>query len=197
MTGSSRFLGGCNLTAESHGSTPNDCAGGPSMMMLIHNTWVGFNGGGNPSTFAPATIPNAAKEVDSWKVRKFRMLWKIAFPSSTAATIDPSSSSARTTSAASLATSVPIFPIATPTSAARSAGASFTPSPVIATTLPACLKSRTTASLCLGETLYNTATRCTTDETRSGSLRGEPQKSVPPGVSSSVKSEAFREPDAN
>ena len=41
------------------------------------------------------------------------------------------------TSAACLATSVPRTPIATPTSAARSAGASLTPSPVIATTWPA------------------------------------------------------------
>ena len=44
------------------------------------------------------------------------------------------SSSARTMSAASLLTSVPVIPIATPMSARRSAGASLTPSPVIATT---------------------------------------------------------------
>jgi hypothetical protein len=37
-------------------------------------------------------------------------------------------------SAVSLATPVALIPIATPISAARSAGASFTPSPIIATT---------------------------------------------------------------
>ena len=45
-------------------------------------------------------------------------------------------SSVMTIFAASLATSVPVMPIATPTSARASAGASFTPSPVIATTSP-------------------------------------------------------------
>ena len=44
-------------------------------------------------------------------------------------------SSVMTIFAASFATSVPVMPIATPTSAVTSAGASFTPSPVIATTL--------------------------------------------------------------
>ena len=57
-------------------------------------------------------------------------------PSSTAATIVAKLSSARTMSAASLLTSVPVIPIATPMSANLSAGASLTPSPVIATTAP-------------------------------------------------------------
>ena len=42
-------------------------------------------------------------------------------------------SSVRTMSAACFATSVPFFPMAIPTSAALKDGASFTPSPVIAT----------------------------------------------------------------
>ena len=45
-------------------------------------------------------------------------------------------SSKRTRSAASLATSVPLIPIAIPISACSNAGASFTPSPVIATICP-------------------------------------------------------------
>ena len=45
---------------------------------------MGFKGGGRPRTLAPATIPKAASDVDSWNVRKFRMLWKMALPSSTA-----------------------------------------------------------------------------------------------------------------
>src|SRR5205809_4172821 len=54
-------------------------------------------------------------------------------PSSTAATIDAKLSSVRTMSALSLATSVPVIPIATPRLDRFRAGASFTPSPVMAT----------------------------------------------------------------
>mmetsp|Transcript_24043 Transcript_24043/g.27011 ORF Transcript_24043/g.27011 Transcript_24043/m.27011 type:complete len:242 (-) Transcript_24043:138-863(-) len=53
-------------------------------------------------------------------------------PSSTADTIVEKLSSARTMSAASLDTSVPVIPMATPIAACWSAGASLTPSPVIA-----------------------------------------------------------------
>jgi hypothetical protein len=51
-------------------------------------------------------------------------------------TIDAKLSSTKIISAASLATSVHFIDIATPTSAFLSAGASFTPSPVIATICP-------------------------------------------------------------
>jgi hypothetical protein len=57
-------------------------------------------------------------------------------PSSTAATIEAKESSVRTMVAASRATSVPEAPIATPMSARLKAGASFTPSPVMATVGP-------------------------------------------------------------
>ena len=57
-------------------------------------------------------------------------------PPSTAATIVAKLSSVRIMSPASFVTSVPVIPIATPMSARLSAGASLTPSPVIATTLP-------------------------------------------------------------
>ena len=65
-------------------------------------------------------------------------------------------SSVRIITAASLETSVPVIPIATPMSAAFSAGASLTPSPVIATTLPCRLSSWTSRILSSG------ATRATT-----------------------------------
>jgi len=52
-------------------------------------------------------------------------------------------SSARTMSLASLATSVPVIPMATPMSASFRAGASFTPSPVIATMWPISRRRRT------------------------------------------------------
>ena len=65
-----------------------------------------------------------------------RMLLTTPRPKPTAATIVAKLSSSSTMSAASRATSVPLRPMATPTSAARSAGASLTPSPVTATTSP-------------------------------------------------------------
>jgi hypothetical protein len=65
------------------------------------------------------------------------------------------SSFVRTTSAASLATSLPRRPIATPMSADFNAGASLTPSPVTATTWPPARRAVTIASLCAGEVRAN------------------------------------------
>ena len=55
-----------------------------------------------------------------------------------------------------LATSVPFLPIAIPMSAFFNAGASFTPSPVIATTAPVLWKAFTILTLCSGDTLAKT-----------------------------------------
>ncbi len=73
-------------------------------------------------------------------------------PSRTASTIVAKLSSARIILAASLVTSVPETPIATPISAAFSAGASLTPSPVIATISPSACNASTMRSLCAGDT---------------------------------------------
>ena len=61
-------------------------------------------------------------------------------------------SSLRTMSAASLATSVPLMPMATPMSACLRAGASLTPSPVMATTSPRFFQALTILILSVGET---------------------------------------------
>ena len=55
-------------------------------------------------------------------------------------------------SAASLETSVPVMPMATPMSAFLRAGASLTPSPVMATMCPRSCNAWTILSLCSGET---------------------------------------------
>jgi hypothetical protein len=68
-------------------------------------------------------------------------------------------SSAMMILAASLATSVPVIPIATPTSARASAGASFTPSPVMATTRPSAWNASTILSFCAGCTRAKTEIR--------------------------------------
>ena len=63
----------------------------------------------------------------------------------------------RTMAAACFATSVPRTPIATPTSAFLSAGASFTPSPSIATMAPRACSAVTIFSLCSGVMRLNAA----------------------------------------
>ena len=75
-----------------------------------------------------------------------------ARPPSTACTIVAKLSSVRIITAASFETSVPVMPIATPMSAFFSAGASFTPSPVIATMLPLRLRMSTRWTLSSGAT---------------------------------------------
>ena len=84
------------------------------------------------------------------------MLSYIFLPCFTASTIVTKLSSVRIISDAFLATSVPFFPIAIPISAFFKAGASFTPSPVIATTAPVFCHAFTILTLCSGLTLANT-----------------------------------------
>ena len=90
--------------------------------------------------------------MDIWNRRYLSRLSYSVRPNSTALTIVAKLSSVRIITAASLDTSVPVMPIATPMSAAFSAGASLTPSPVIATTLPDCFSSRTRRTLSSGAT---------------------------------------------
>ena len=105
-----------------------------------------------PSRAVPAIRPISPTFDDSRNIRYFLMLPKMPRPSSTAATIDAKLSSVRVIAAASRATSVPVTPIAMPMSAFLSAGASLTPSPVIATTWPRCCSASTTRSLSAGDT---------------------------------------------
>ena len=73
-------------------------------------------------------------------------------PSSTATMIVAKLSSERTISEAPLETSVPVIPIPIPISAVLSEGASLTPSPVMATTLPSFCHALTIRTLCSGDT---------------------------------------------
>ncbi|KAH3670578.1 hypothetical protein OGAPHI_001093 [Ogataea philodendri] len=155
---SDRDLGGLFITSWSTGSTPSDWAGGPSIRMLIHRICMAFSGFGRLNKVDTAISDSAATDVDSWNVRKFWMLLKIPLPSLMACKIVEKSSSVSTMSAASLATSVPFLPIAIPMSASFKAGASFTPSPVMATMSPRSCKARTMATLCSGVVLANTET---------------------------------------
>ncbi|MPN44667.1 hypothetical protein SDC9_192232 [bioreactor metagenome] len=80
-------------------------------------------------------------------------------PSSTAATMVEKLSSKSTIEDASLVTSVPVMPIEMPISASFIAGASLTPSPVMATVWPEAFNAFTILSLCFGDTLAYTAMR--------------------------------------
>ena len=80
----------------------------------------------------------------------------IFLPCFTASTIVQKLSSVKIISDAFFATSVPFNPIDIPISAFFKAGASFTPSPVIATTAPVFLNAFTILTLCSGDTLANT-----------------------------------------
>ena len=78
-------------------------------------------------------VSTSPKLQDNRYLMNFLILSYITRPSSTAATIVAKLSSKRIIEAASLVTSVPDIPMAIPISASFIAGASFTPSPVIAT----------------------------------------------------------------
>ncbi len=72
-------------------------------------------------------------------------------PSSIVFTIVVKLSFSKTMSATSFVASVPFIPIAMPTSACFRAGASFTPSPVTATTSPCLFNRSTSLYLCCGD----------------------------------------------
>lgn len=112
----------------------------------------------------------------------FCRLSKVMRPSCTAAYILTKLSSANTVSAASRATSVPLTPMATPTSATLRAGASLTPSPVMATTWPWDCRALTMRSLCSGVTLAKTDA-CRTASRNSSSLRLSRSRPVRTGAS--------------
>jgi len=79
-----------------------------------------------------------------------RMVDEVRCPSRRTAGAAERSSRKRATSAASCATAVPMPPMAIPTSAAVSAGASLIPSPIMTTRCPCACSCRTRAS-CLQE----------------------------------------------
>ena len=111
---------------------------------------------------AASTESTSARFVARKKHIVFFMLENIRLPSRTAATIVVKLSSVITMSEAFFVTSVPLLPMAMPISAVFMLGASFTPSPVMATTFPFSFKYETMAFLCRGVTRANTVQRFTT-----------------------------------
>eukprot|EP00919_Chromeraceae_sp_WS-2016_P076435 GHVR01180634.1.p1 GENE.GHVR01180634.1~~GHVR01180634.1.p1 ORF type:complete len:105 (+),score=6.48 GHVR01180634.1:490-804(+) len=104
------------------------------MIRLAHNIWIGFNGD-SFNTAAPVNaITSATVLTVSWNCKNFRIESNIFLPHFIAVTIDAKLSSSKMIPEAYFAISVPVIPIAKPISAFFNAGASFVPSPVIATT---------------------------------------------------------------
>ena len=150
------FLGFLFIMFLSGASKPIAIAGSESVIRLIHKSCIASNGDFNPKTNPIKIVTISPILVAIKKCIAFRMFSKIFLPCFTASTIVIKLSSAKIMSAAFLATSVPFFPIAIPMSAFFNAGASFTPSPVIATTAPVFWKASTIRTLCSGDTLANT-----------------------------------------
>jgi hypothetical protein len=92
----------------------------------------------------------------SWNCRNLRIESKIFLPHFIAVTIEEKLSSNRMIPEASLATYVPAMPIANPISAFLRAGASFVPSPVMATTWWSCFKPVAIMYLSVGDDLAKT-----------------------------------------
>ncbi len=133
---SSLLWGGSSITSRDIGSTPRASAGKESVTRLTHNSWIARSGAGARSRNAAKTTSISPILHERRKCTVRRMFLYIPLPSLTAETMVEKLSSVSTMSAADLATSVPPRPMAQPMSAAFRAGASFTPSPVMATVMP-------------------------------------------------------------
>ena len=130
---SSLLLGLAFIYFFKAGSPANINDANASIHKLIHNKCVTFNGASIPIKGQIAETTTAATFIVNCILQNLRILLYNVLPYQTAFFIELKLSSKITNLLASLATSVP-DPIAKPTSAALSAGASFAPSPVIPTT---------------------------------------------------------------
>src|SRR5215218_2976320 len=114
--------GGRLMVSGDAGSRASATAGKPSVRTLISSTWTTVIGVPRPPRIAMAKSATSPKLAERRNAMNFRMLSVIPRPSRIAAMIVAKSSSVRTRSEASRAAAVPALPIATPTSARRSAG---------------------------------------------------------------------------
>ena len=155
---------------------PIASAGKESVTRLIKSKCTGSKGTGNAirDVYNTAKIPAVFPESRNCTAL---MIFRYTFlPFATALMIVAKLSSARIIDAASLETSVPVIPIATPISAFFNAGASFTPSPVIATILPFRCHASTIRILFSGDNLAYTEIR---SNFSSSSVSGIPSSCAP------------------
>ncbi len=141
-----RWRGGCSSSSPMRGSSPRGTATAVSVSRLFQIICTASSGA-LPRKRMPRTRASSSPMVVlNRKKMTLRSRLKITLPSPTAATTEAKLSSARFMSPASLATSVPVMPMAMPILAAFKAGASLTPSPVMATTCPRLFRALTILS---------------------------------------------------
>mmetsp|Transcript_27263 Transcript_27263/g.81197 ORF Transcript_27263/g.81197 Transcript_27263/m.81197 type:complete len:656 (+) Transcript_27263:717-2684(+) len=127
-----------------------------SVPMSMSSTWATVRACGRPKS-SPKVGATCGTLEQSVYMMDFCRFSEERRPCSMPSMMEAKLSSFRMMSAASWATSVPRMPMAMPTSASLSAGASLTPSPVIAVMWPpSCWKARTMERLCIGETRAKT-----------------------------------------
>lgn len=129
----SGLRGRARMTSSSALLNDKAVAGNPSVTKLTHSSCTGESVDGKPSVAAVTMATTSPILLLTMYRMNCFVLAKMQRPSATAATIVAKLSSMSTISEACLATAVP-DPIAMPMSARRRAGASLTPSPVMATT---------------------------------------------------------------
>mmetsp|Transcript_108104 Transcript_108104/g.348966 ORF Transcript_108104/g.348966 Transcript_108104/m.348966 type:complete len:217 (+) Transcript_108104:733-1383(+) len=149
-TGSSFGRGRFIRIVFSPGSMPKAIEGGRSVTRIRNKICRGLRITGTPATMHTKICMTSAMCTDMMKATNFWMPAYMTRPFSTAATMEQKLSSVKTMSDAPLATSVPWMPIATPMSAWFSAGASLTPSPVMAVTYPCRCSDCTISNLSSG-----------------------------------------------
>ena len=158
----SLFLRGFSrITLRLGGSEASASAAKVSMIRLTHSICVTVSGNSLPKIEPNSTMMIATKLIVSWNSTNRWMLRYSERPHITAVAMLLNESSSSVMSLASLATEVPV-PIDSPTCAKFSAGASFVPSPVTATTSPFCCSSLTSRCLSSGrarDMIFNDCTR--------------------------------------
>ena len=157
-------------------------AGRESVTRLINRRCTGANGVGSAIRDVYKTLKIPAMLPDSRNLIAFRILRYTFRPLATALIIVAKLSSVRIMEAASLETSVPIFPMATPMSAFLRAGASLTPSPVMATIWPFRCHALTILILCSGDTRAYTLIRSRFRSSSSSAMSSSsgPLTAIPP-----------------
>ncbi len=126
------------------------------MIKFTQSICTGVNGDYFIITAPKKAINIATTLTVSWNCKNFLIQSKIFLPYLTAVIILPKLSSNKIIPEAYLATYVPAIPIANPISAFFKAGASFVPSPVIATTFYNCFKPVAIKYLSSGDDLAKT-----------------------------------------
>ena len=182
--GSPAGRGARRITSGSGGSKASAIASATELTMFTHNICTGVIGRATPARIAAIRHIDSPPLTGSRNMMAFLRLSYTARPARTASAMVAKLSSASTISAASFAASLPLPPIAMPTSARFRAGASLTPSPVIATTAPSACRACTRRSLCSGLVRAKTSddiTRCRSVTSSSRSMSAPVTTSKAPG----------------